>query len=110
MSLNRLSQNWGPVHKLCYTPEDGKRIWSSELWACVVAMFNRSRRPAVIWILATSISAAFASPIVLDQTGVTDLNNLKQIAVAIQSFESANGVFPSEFISSAGAPLLSWRV
>jgi len=83
---------------------------SSEVWACVVAMFNRSRRPAVIWILATSISAAFASPIVLDQTGVTDLNNLKQIAVAIQSFESANGVFPSEFISSAGAPLLSWRV
>jgi hypothetical protein len=37
-------------------------------------------------------------------------NNLKQTALAVHNFESANGYFPSNTYTADGKPLLSWRV
>jgi prepilin-type processing-associated H-X9-DG protein len=39
------------------------------------------------------------------------VNNLKQIAIAMMNYESANGMFPPAFtVDPTGKPLLSWRV
>lgn len=37
-------------------------------------------------------------------------NNLKQIALGMHNYESANGAFPSDSFDANGKPLLSWRV
>lgn len=72
-------------------------IWSKRL--LVLAVF-----------LTLFASFAFSSTITLDANGAKDVNNLSKIALAIHNYESANNVFPPEYTSSAGNPLLSWRV
>ncbi len=38
------------------------------------------------------------------------MNNLKQIAIAVHSYNDANGHMPQDIIDKNGKPLLSWRV
>lgn len=70
--------------------------------------FNPLLKTAVFLLLLSSI--AFSSTITLDSNGAQDVNNLSQIALAIANYQAVNNVFPPEYISSAGTPLLSWRV
>jgi hypothetical protein len=68
-------------------------------------------RAAVIALtLFLSASPASAAPVQIDQTGYQNVQNLSQIALALQNFESANNAFPGQYLQSGGTPTLSWRV
>ncbi len=53
---------------------------------------------------------AFATTIVLDANGVQDLNNLRDLALALHNYNDAFGTLPAEFSGTNNTPLLSWRV
>ncbi len=61
-------------------------------------------------IAIASLGVAAASTITIDANGEQDVNNLKQIALAIHNYLSVNGRFPPEYLGPTGTPLLSWRV
>jgi len=72
---------------------------------------KRTSRLGLVFALAMSCSIpARAASIVLDSKGVQDVNNLRDIGLALINYESAFGSFPTDYFDSHGTALLSWRV
>jgi hypothetical protein len=46
----------------------------------------------------------------IDAAGYRNVQNLQKLALAMHNYEDANGSLPAQFIQTAGAPGLSWRV
>jgi hypothetical protein len=65
---------------------------------------------SILAIAIAMMGTAAATTITLDANGSQDVNNLKQIALALHNYVDANGRFPPEYTGPAGTPLLSWRV
>src|SRR5207249_12058139 len=60
--------------------------------------------------LALLVLLAAAPPAVGSSARGTAANNLKQIVVAINSYQEAYGRLPTDIVDRQGRPLLSWRV
>lgn len=61
-------------------------------------------------LLIALTAAAQAQTVQLDPLGYQNVQNLKQLALAMHNYESANNTFPAPYLQSAGSPALSWRV
>jgi len=64
----------------------------------------------VVLILVLSAAPALAQPVQIDQKGYQNVQNLAQIALAINNFDAANNTLPGQYLQSGGSPTLSWRV
>jgi hypothetical protein len=71
--------------------------------------------PVCAWIIAmilplSAAPAAVAAVVQIDQAGYQNVQNLAQIALAMQNFEAVNSTLPGQYLQSGGSPTLSWRV
>jgi hypothetical protein len=64
----------------------------------------------VVLTLVLSAAPALAQVVQIDQNGYQNVQNLAQIALAMQNFSAANNNFPGQYLQSGGSPTLSWRV
>jgi hypothetical protein len=60
-------------------------------------------------IFALSATPAIANTIVIDENGAEDVNNLREIGLALHNYDDSFRHFPADY-SASGTPLLSWRV
>jgi hypothetical protein len=68
------------------------------------------RRVLLTAFILFCVTPATAGPIVLDAAGGETLNNLRALALAAHNYEATFDRFPSDYVDSAGTPILSWRV
>ena len=64
----------------------------------------------LVSMLALTLSRCVAQVVQLDPAGYQNVQNLKQIALAMHNYDSANLTFPGQYLLSNGSPGLSWRV
>jgi hypothetical protein len=64
----------------------------------------------VAMILVLSAAPASAELVQVDQNGYQNVQNLAQIALAMQNFDAVNSALPGQYLQSGGSPTLSWRV
>jgi hypothetical protein len=62
------------------------------------------------WAVAVFAAGARAQVVPIDAAGYRDVQNLQQLALAMHNFESAQGTLPGQYVTTGGAPGLSWRV
>jgi hypothetical protein len=73
-------------------------------------------RASVVLVVVATIFGLSAAPaalgavIPIDQSGYRDVQNLGQIALAMQNFAAVNNTLPPQYLQSGGSPTLSWRV
>lgn len=65
---------------------------------------------ACAWALAVFAASARGEVVQIDQAGYQNVQNLKQLALAVQNYESTQGSLPGQYVQAGGAPGLSWRV
>jgi hypothetical protein len=53
---------------------------------------------------------ALAELVQIDQNGYQNVQNLAQLALAMQNFDAVNNALPGQYLQSGGSPTLSWRV
>ncbi len=63
-----------------------------------------------ITIIALISSTTQAQTVQIDQAGNQNVQNLKQIALAIHNFNDVNNTLPPQYLQPAGTPTMSWRV
>ena len=61
-------------------------------------------------LLMAIASTSAGSTITLDANGAQDVQNLQQIALALNNYRSTYQSFPAQYVGPVGTPLLSWRV
>jgi hypothetical protein len=64
----------------------------------------------VAMILVLSAAPALAAVVQIDQNGYQNVQNLAQIALAMQNFDAVDNTLPGQYLQSGGSPTLSWRV
>jgi MYXO-CTERM domain-containing protein len=65
----------------------------------------------VAWFLAVTVPIpARAGVVTIDASGYQNVQNLAQLALAMQNFNSVNNALPGQYLQSGGSPALSWRV
>jgi hypothetical protein len=72
-------------------------------WRFVVAV-------VCAWALMLFASRARGEVVQIDAAGYRNVQNLQQLALAMHNFEDAQGSLPGQYLPTAGAPGLSWRV
>lgn len=75
-----------------------------------IAQVPVARAAIVALILVLSAAPALAQVVPIDANGYQNVQNLGQIALAMQNYQSANGTLPGQYFQSGGSPTLSWRV
>ena len=64
----------------------------------------------VALILALPAAPALADLVQIDQNGYQNVQNLAQIALAMENFAAGSDALPGQYLQSGGSPTLSWRV
>jgi hypothetical protein len=63
-----------------------------------------------VLVLVSSAAPLMAQVVQLDAKGFQNVQNLSQIALAMENYDAANNTFPGQYLQSGGSPVLSWRV
>jgi hypothetical protein len=61
-------------------------------------------------LLMLSAAPAWAQLVQIDQNGYQNVQNLAQIALAMNNFDAVNNTLPGQYLQTGGNPTLSWRV
>jgi hypothetical protein len=100
--------NFGPVLKLAEQFVDGAKATKSGSQVVIDV-----KRPEILDTAGARIVSAVAQSIMDGRAAarrVQQMNNMKQIAIAMIMYETVDGNFPPAAIEKGGKPLLSWRV
>ena len=58
------------------------------------------------WVLVLFAAPALADIVPIDQNGYQNVLNLRQLALAMENYASANNTLPAQYLQSGGTPTL----